>query len=715
MACYSAVSAQTQAASPLGAVSERTGLLLTDDATIQLIHNSSGDLAHQYLTQLAMWSRVVGSPQYESAVEWMAQKAKEFGLEDVHVERFPSDGKARYFEYLSQRYWKVRSGELWVTSPFKLRVTSYAELPISLCRDSTSADLEAELIDIGSGTADGDYARAVRGKLVLTSSDPAVIVERAVYKEGALGIVSYWNIPEWDRVNRLPGDYPDLVGWRYLPDPGTKPGTFAFMIAPRRAAELQQLLRASSTVTMRAKVDAELVPGTLDLVSAVIRGSTYPDEEVLVTAHLDEIGADDNASGSASILEMGRTLEELIAQKQMPRPLRTIRFLWVPEFAGSFAWASRHIKETEKFIADLNYDEVGGNLQNLNAVLNVSLTPDSVPTYLNAVMESIFGFLNKYNDVNYPAVKDFHIVSVNGTRNRLSARIIPFLGGSDSIIYSHLGIPAAFVVAWPENFYHSSKDTPDQLDATELHRSVFSGLAALATLAYADNLHAANLALITFTCARRHIGESEALASQTVSAASATNLAESIYRADHEIRHVYLRELGAIRSCEFFARTPHMRREIGEIALMLAEGEQVSRKQIKELGRKRAEALGVMDEYKLSSAEERAARLVPHRNPDQLLFGTGFVFDKLKASSAPQLKTIQDGLEKAEQAMRSHGETDLRLLSFPDAPAYYADGHRSILDIRDEIAAEYTPVPAEILDSYFRAFETAGVMTIEAK
>jgi hypothetical protein len=61
------------------------------------------------------------------------------------------------------------------------------------------------------------------------------------------------------------------------------------------------------------------------------------------------------------------------------------------------------------------------------------------------------------------------------------------------------------------------------------------------------------------------------------------------------------------------------------------------------------------------------------------------------------------------------GETDLRLLSFPDAPAYYADGHRSILDIRNEIAAEYAPVPAETLETYFRAFETAGVMTIEAK
>src|SRR6266404_5640764 len=98
------------------------------------------------------------------------------------------------------------------------------------------------------------------------------------------------------------------------------------------------------------------------------------------------------------------------------------------------------------------------------------------------------------------------------------------------------------------------------------------------------------------------------------------------------------------------------------IALTLAEGEEVSRRQIEELGRKRAEVLGATDEYKLSPAEELAARLVPRRNPNQLLFGTGFVFDKLNDESAAQLKAIQEGLHKAEQDMGLQGETDLRFM-----------------------------------------------------
>jgi Zn-dependent M28 family amino/carboxypeptidase len=49
--------------------------------------------------------------------------------------------------------------------------------------------------------------------------------------------------------------------------------------------------------------------------------SKYPEQEVLLTAHLDEIGADDNGSGSASLLEMARTLNYLIDKGPMPPDL----------------------------------------------------------------------------------------------------------------------------------------------------------------------------------------------------------------------------------------------------------------------------------------------------------------------------------------------------------------------------------------------------------
>ena len=65
--------------------------------------------------------------------------------------------------------------------------------------------------------------------------------------------------------------------------------------------------------------------------------------------------------------------------------------------------------------------------------------------------------------------------------------------------------------------------------------------------------------------------------------------------------------------------------------------------------------------------------------------------------------------------LRSQGADELLIWSLYDAAAYYADGQRSILDIRDAVAVEYTFIPIEAMELYFRAFEKAGVMTILQK
>lgn len=702
------------AAAVLGPVSPRTGLLLSDDVTVALIQHSSGDLAHQSVARLSAWSRVIGTDQYQAAAEWVAQRVREAGLTDVQIEHYAADGTTRYFDYRSERFWKVRSGELWVESPFTAKVTSFAELPVSLCRNSISVDAVAELVDIGEG--DGEYRKPVKGRIVLTTGNPADVAERAVYKEGALGIVSSWNIPEWDRMNRLPGDSPDLVGWRYLPDPGERQGTFAFLISPKRGRELQELLRAGHTVRVRANVEAELTPGNLDVVTATIPGSKYPGEEILVTSHLDEIGADDNASGNAALLEMARTLSGLVASGKLPRPLRTIRFLWGPEFAGSYAWLSRHLKEPVKRLADLNFDQMGANLLTVNAVLQVSYTPDSLPNCLNAVMESIFRFMNTFNDAAYPHAKEFHVISVNGSRHRLGARIIPFIGGSDSVVYNRAGIPGAFVTAWPESFYHSSQDTPDKVDPTQLHRGVFAGLAAITTLAYLGEQDAGNLALLTYAHARLRIGESESRACQRILTSPASTLADGEYLARKAVEHVYAREVQAIRSCEFYARSTGEKQFSERLAAILAGGEEGELKQMRALATQRAAQLGVpFREYVFKAAELRAAGLVPVRKADRLVLGSEFVFGQVSEAGLAGLKSMRAEFDRAEQAMRALGESDLRIMGFSDAPASYADGRRSILEIRDEIAAEYTPVSVEALELYFRAFEKAGVMTIRQK
>jgi hypothetical protein len=60
------------------------------------------------------------------------------------------------------------------------------------------------------------------------------VFARAVVQRGAAGIVTSYSVPEFDNLNRLPGDFPDQVGWGGVPQAGEKtPASFAFLISSR--------------------------------------------------------------------------------------------------------------------------------------------------------------------------------------------------------------------------------------------------------------------------------------------------------------------------------------------------------------------------------------------------------------------------------------------------------------------------------------------------
>src|SRR5512136_130586 len=240
-----------------GGLSPSTGLLLTDSTIVALIQSSSGDLARDTVARLSLWDRSQVTDGYEEAAEWMAGRAKEIGLQQVGIERFPSDGKAEYFGNPTEPLWKVRKGDLWITSPIDLKLTSYDEMPMSLARNSTTASVEAELVDVGEGTAARDYEVDVKGRLVLASGPPSTVVARAVVQKGAAGVISWSSVPSFDMRNRLPGDHPEQVGWGGIEAaPPGQPGRFAFLVSARRAQEIRNLLK-QGTVRVRATVDAE--------------------------------------------------------------------------------------------------------------------------------------------------------------------------------------------------------------------------------------------------------------------------------------------------------------------------------------------------------------------------------------------------------------------------------------------------------------------------
>lgn len=215
------------------------------------------------------------------------------------------------------------------------RVADWASVPLSLAQDSGSGDVTAALIDVGSGTGAADYAgKDVRGKLVLVSAQPEDVQAMAVERHGAAGIVSHAQ----NQRTAWFGEDSNLLRWGHLSSFARTP-TFAFMVTPKQARAWQARLAAGDTVQLHAHVEARRHVGQYDIVTARIRGADprLADQEIAFTCHLDHPhpGANDNASGCATILEVARTYAKLIREGRLARPARSLRFIWPPEIEGS--------------------------------------------------------------------------------------------------------------------------------------------------------------------------------------------------------------------------------------------------------------------------------------------------------------------------------------------------------------------------------------------
>jgi len=101
-----------------------------------------------------------------------------------------------------------------MVSPAAKRLVSWEENPIVLASNSRSADVEAELIDVGEGVHASDYeGKQVRDKLVLASSPQEkgrieTVHRLAVLERGAAGVISYRSY--------YVDDFPDLITWDHL-------------------------------------------------------------------------------------------------------------------------------------------------------------------------------------------------------------------------------------------------------------------------------------------------------------------------------------------------------------------------------------------------------------------------------------------------------------------------------------------------------------------
>jgi len=314
--------------------------LLAEKDVAAIAGEISGETAKRNLEGIARFHRQRGSVGFHDAAVLVAAKLGFYGLSDVAILRYPTDGEISYGTQRSRPAWDVREGELWEvrsgSEPIE-KIGDYKEKPVALAEDSESADVTAELVEVSEGTKESDYAgKEVKGKIVLVSAQPGAVQDLAVGEFGAVGIVSYAQ----NQKTAWSGENLDAIRWGHL-ETFSANKTFGFMVSLRTARAFQERMAKGEKIQLHAAVKAGQHPGYYEVVTATIPGADakLKEEEIAFSCHLDHQrpGANDNASGCATILEAARTLQHLIATGKLARPARTIRFIFPPEIEGTMA------------------------------------------------------------------------------------------------------------------------------------------------------------------------------------------------------------------------------------------------------------------------------------------------------------------------------------------------------------------------------------------
>jgi hypothetical protein len=520
-----------------------------------LVNEISGDRAYENVRHLTHFHRPGGSAGFFAAAEWIRQAAEAAGLEDVKLVRQKWDGHD----------WTCVSGEAWLVEPEEVKLASYGAVAVSIADNSRTTHLTAELVDVGTGTAEDDYkGKDVKGRIVLASGPVATVHREAVWKRGAAGVLSHMtNRPD-------PVDAPDQVAWGRLPYEsrsveGVKDGmasTFAVMISPRRGRALQKQMAAAGAKPFRAKVDIESTsPAAQEqaYVEGWIRGSEIHDQQVVLTAHIQEemTSANDDGSGCGNVLEIGRALTRLIKDGKLPRPRRDIRFWWVNEFASEQQFFRENAAEARKMLLDINQDMVGARQSWGGRVQYASRLPWSVPHALDDVMESALTMVRDGNTsllttrgTTKPIPYTREIVAVKGSREPFHARMVPYYDSTDHHAFTPapIGVPGTSLTNWPDEFIHSTGDDLENIDATQLERNAVVVAAVALYFARAGDEDAPALAAYVASRGRARAAADVATAIAHLGAAPSASRAAAFRQARNLVQQSHRKELQAIGS-----------------------------------------------------------------------------------------------------------------------------------------------------------------------
>lgn len=348
----------------------------------------------------------------------------------------------------------------------------------------------ADVVYVGKGTKKDFEGKEIKGKIVFGETNIGALYNIAV-KNGALGVLAY-SMPSYTQ----PEKNTNSIQFQSIPYSDSVNQKWGILLSFAAKEKLQAALSKGS-VQVNVKTVSRIYPSDELTVVANARGTVLPAERFVFSAHVQEPGANDNATGVGTLAEMARVTAGLILSGKFS-PKRTITFLWGDEIVSTARYIKDDSVRAKGIKWGLSLDMVGEDVSKTGGSFLIEKMPDpsAIWTRGNDHHTEWGGSVLKESDMFPHYFNDFVLnrCRMQGKINGWVINANPFEGGSDHTPFLEAKIPGLLMWHFTDMFYHTDGDRLDMVSATEMKNVGVSALAAAYTLTAADQ--STTLALI---------------------------------------------------------------------------------------------------------------------------------------------------------------------------------------------------------------------------
>ena len=445
----------------------------------------SGDRAKALVAYMGGWFRWPGNTAFDASLDRVISQLRAAGyvnqdsastsaLLTYRVEKRPMRGPA----------WDLIGASLTIVgdkAPL-LELSTNLNMLANNSYSTPDTGVVAEVVDVGKGTA-ADYDRAnVAGKIVLADGGIREVFAEAVQKRGAVGALAY-RMPAYTKpeINRA------SIQFSAIPLDSVRKGWGM----PISRGALDSLRSALSHGSARVHVTTKtrLFPSIERTVVAEVRGTTLPDERFVFSAHVQEPGANDNASGVGALAEVARVLA-VLSKNGSVQPRRTITMLFGNEISQTRNYLADDSVRTRGVKWGVSLDMVGEDTKKTGGTFLIEKMPDPSAVWTRGDdHHSEWGGSPITKQEIVPHYFNDFLLSRCLDQAAVTGWVVrtnPFEGGSDHTPFLQFKKPGVLFWHFTDQFYHTDGDRIDKVSATTLRNVGTAALVSALTLTSAD-------------------------------------------------------------------------------------------------------------------------------------------------------------------------------------------------------------------------------------